>query len=240
MDVFSKNNLALHTAGVIESFLTSRQYDIVIPKAQADIANMVQLNNQGQEDLAYQIAMSVGADVYIVFSGSVDRQGLTHKAAVTVKAYETTTARGLGTETGYSKDRPTKIHEKALIEEATNDAIEKVLSRVDQYWKQDQSKGQQYKLHIKLSSQWDKNLRIDIQDKVAAYLENNFKNLREVVLTDHVMEYVLWVPRSQAKKASSLYRKIRRSIESDIPGVSLSRDVVNKKLLLLELKPQEL
>lgn len=239
MEVFSNNDLANHTAGVIESFLTSRKYEIMIPKAQADIGQMIELSSQGATpDPAYQIAMSVGADVYIVFSGSVDRQGLTHKAAVSVKAYETTTGRGLGTETGYSKDRPLKIHEKALIEEATNDAIEKVLSRVDQYWKKDQEKGAQYRVHFKMASGWPPELKTDVQDRVAFYLEENFRNIREVALTPEAMEFIIWAPRSQAKKASSLYRKLKNELEASVPRLKVSRQVLNKKLLILELKSQ--
>ena len=238
LDVFDTNKFAKHTASVIESYLTSRQYEVQVPRAISEISQLVELT-QGNIDQSFKLAMSVGADVYVTFSGTVDRQGNSHKAAVSIKAYETTTGRALGVETGYSKDRPLKIHEKALIEEACNEAIDKVLSRIDAYWKKDQSIGSQYRINMVMDDSWSPRLKVDVQDQVAEWIESKFKTYKEIAMSKKTMEYIIWAKPSQAKSASSLYRMMRKEIEQKIPGVYLSRKSLNKKLLILELKPMD-
>ena len=239
LDVFATNKLASHSAGAMESFLTARQYEVVIPRAMNEIDQLVDLQgeNKGvEEDLSYKLSLSIGADVYITFSGTVDRVGNTHKASVVIKAYETTTGRALGTETGYSKDRPVQTKQKVLVEEAVNDAMEKVLSRLTQYWKKDQEKGLQYKVVLKLSPEWNEDQRENITDGLEDILEDAFPKNKEIVSTDKTMDYIVWAHRSEYKRASKIYRKLKKEFAKRLAGGKISKISTNKKLLILQVK----
>src|SRR5271157_2470311 len=100
LEVFDKNPLAKHAAAVIESYLTARKYDVLVPKAMDQINEMTKLQGEVkgvEEDPGYQLALALGSDVYIVFAGMVYSS---NKVTLQLKAYETTTGRLLGTETG--------------------------------------------------------------------------------------------------------------------------------------------
>jgi hypothetical protein len=46
LDVFDKNPLAKHAAAVIESYLTARKYDVLVPKAAEQISEMTKLQGE--------------------------------------------------------------------------------------------------------------------------------------------------------------------------------------------------
>jgi hypothetical protein len=128
IQVFEANPLAKHAAAVIESYLTARKYDVVVPQSIDQINEMTRLHGDiksAEEDMGYQLALALGSDIYIVFAGMVYSQ---NKVTLQIKAYETTTGRLLGTETGYSAARPGPA--EPLVEEAVNSAIDKVLQRL--------------------------------------------------------------------------------------------------------------
>ena len=72
----------------------------------------------------------------------------TNKYSITIRVFETTTGRLLGSETGYSKSR--KSEKMLNIEEAINDAIDKVITKVINYWNSDLKNGIQYKTIIQI------------------------------------------------------------------------------------------
>ncbi|MDP8231663.1 MAG: DUF6175 family protein, partial [Candidatus Zophobacter franzmannii] len=143
-----------HSASVIESYLTARQYEVSVPEQmdQINSLNEAQMDLGGQEeDYAYQLALSIGSDVYITYSGSVEEAGYgAQKFAVQVRAYETTTGRLLGTETGYSRERKGDI--MVSIEEALSEPIANVLNRISNYWTDDLSNGIQYKIVVAIDT----------------------------------------------------------------------------------------
>lgn len=227
-------------AGVIESFLTARSYDVVIPEQ----ARAVQETNRAQllikdagEDIAYQLAMIHGSDLYITFSLSMSRRTLgkteVSKAAVTIKAFETTTARSLGTETGYSEERPGS--DAVLIEEAVNDAIHNVLSRLESYWKEDTKRGSQYKVILRLEDGLSLDEIDDVQFTVGSLLDETARQVKENLITDQTMDYIIWVDPEQYGRSSNLYQQLRRQFSTLQPLFRMRRIQVNRKLLLLEI-----
>ena len=122
VELLQTNPKIRHAASVVESFLTARQYDVVVPEAQENLENLnsAQMSlGDREEDFGYQLALSIGSDIYITYSGGVESAGYgTEKYSMNVRAYETTTARLLGTETGYSQARKGEV--MVSIEEAMN------------------------------------------------------------------------------------------------------------------------
>ncbi len=229
LQVFEANPLAKHAAAVIESYLTARKYDVVVPQSADQISQMTRLHGDikgAEEDMGYQLALALGSDIYIVFSGMVYAQ---NKVTLQIKAYETTTARLLGTETGYSAARPGPA--EPLVEEAVNSAIDKVLQRLVNYWQDDVKKGIQYKLVFKsLSGAIDENLK----DKISDLMDSTFALSKDNIITDKTLDYNVWAKKTEFNKSRNIYRKFRDALKS---SAKLSEIVVNRKLIIIGIEP---
>jgi len=229
LEVFDKNPLAKHAAAVIESYLTARKYDVLVPKAMDQINEMTKLQGEVkgvEEDPGYQLALALGSDVYIVFAGMVYSS---NKVTLQLKAYETTTGRLLGTETGYSASRPGPA--EPLVEEAVNSAIDKVLQRLINYWQDDVKKGIQYKLVFKsISGSIDE----AVKDKISDVMDETFALSKENVVSDKTLDYNVWAKKGDYNKSSKIYRHFRDSLKST---AKLTQININKKLIIIGVEP---
>lgn len=235
LDVFGSNPLAQQCAGAIESYLTQRQYEVVSPRGQENLGSQVQMIGSiksPDEDQTYQIALATGADVYVVFAGEVASVPGGRKASLVVKAYETSTARLLGTETGYSQTRPNAT-DGVLVEEATNDAIDKVLQRVNNYWKTDADRGIQYKLVIRYNGNFGPERKQDLSDALEELVEKEFSEHKVNISTDKTEDYIVWAPKESVAGTGAISRIFRKKLE--LPGVKVREILKNRKLLILEL-----
>jgi len=230
LQVFEANPLARQAAGVIESFLTARRYDVIVPRAAEQLNDLasVQSQHRGNEvDIAYQLSLALGADVYITFSGQVDN----NQARVVIRAYETTTARLLGTETGFSERRPGASQE-ALVEEAINGAIQNVLARITEFWIEDTRRGIQYKLILNVIGSFSQRQLTDLQFAVSDAVSEMFSTSREVIITDATMDYLVWTTNPQLNSSMNIFRELRNRLErfTDVQRIN-----INRKLIILGL-----
>jgi len=235
LEIMDKNRIAQQTSGVIESYLTARQYEVLIPRASDNLNSQVDMLStvKGvEEDVSYKIALSSGCDIFITYSGQVSATQGGRKASLVVKAFESTTGRALGTETGYSQVRP-NTSDEALSEEATSDAIDKVLQRVTNYWKADARKGLQYKVVLKITGKFSEAVGEQIRDGMEDLVDKEFPGSKQNILTPKTMDYTLLAPRSKYKTSSNVSRALRTKLE--IPGVKVKESIRNRKLLLLEV-----
>ncbi len=239
IDLLRSDRLLKKGAEVIESYLTARKYDVQVPEQMETLSELAQAQAglKGiEEDYAYLLALAIGSDVYITYNVKIERRyvGSTEyrKAVVAARAYETTTARLLGTETGYSGEYA--VPEEAVVEEAMNDAIDKVLSRIMAYWKDDLTRGLQFKLLFRITGNFDE----DTHDEILMATENSLKKLcnrtKQNVVTDQTMDYIVWVDPKKYNSPLALFRDIRKQIESAVP-VKVKRINANRKLLVLEI-----
>ena len=235
LEIMDKNRIAQQTSGVIESYLTARQYEVLIPRATDNLNSQVDMLStvKGvEEDVSYKIALSSGCDIFITYSGQVSATQGGRKASLVVKAFESTTGRALGTETGYSQVRP-NTSDEALSEEATSDAIDKVLQRITNYWKADARKGLQYKVVLKITGKFSESVGEQIRDGLEDLVDKEFPGNKQNILTSKTMDYTLLAPRSKYKTSSNVSRALRTKLE--IPGVKVKETIRNRKLLLLEV-----
>ena len=231
-------------ARVIESYLTARQYDVQVPDQMVAIQALTEAQQSlkgMEEDYGYQLALSIGSDVYITYSIEIESRDMgsstVRKAMVSVRAYETTTARLLGTETGYSAERPSP--ELAVIEEAINDAVDKVLSRISAYWKEDLNRGVQYKLIFRIEGDFDEDEREEIAFVISDLIEAFCNHSRENVVTESTLDYLVWAKADQFSKSSKLYRALRKSFPDEFEGGKLKSININRKLILLSIVEAE-
>lgn len=229
IQVFDSNPYAKHAAASIESYLTARKYDVLVPRAADQLNEMTKLQGEvkgTEEDPAYDIALALGADVYIVFSGIVYSA---NKVTLQLRAYETTTARLLGTETGYSGSRPGPA--EPLIEEAINSAIDKVLQRISNYWQDDAKKGIQYKLIFKSLSG---TINESVTDKISDLMDGAFALSKENVVTEKTLDYNVWAKKADFNKSSKIYRYFRDNLSTISKASQIN---INRKLIIVGLEP---
>jgi hypothetical protein len=225
LQVLDTDPLARHAAAVIESYLTARQYEVVVPNA-VDQLN-AQTKMQGEisdvdEDPAFQLAIAMGSDIYLVFAGMVYAG---NKVSLHVKAYETTTARLLGSETGYSAVRIGPA--EPLVEEAVNSAIDKVLQRLVNYWQEDARKGIQYKLVFRsIAGDMDET----VQEKIISLIEDNFALSKENIISGKTIDYNVWAKKSDFSKSSTIYNYFRDEMKD---AATLQKVILNKKLIII-------
>jgi hypothetical protein len=224
----------------IESYLTARGYDVIVPEQQKfliDYGDMMRQVTGGPEDLSYKIALSIGSDVYITYSVSLEEDyvGSTqnYKSSVAVRAFETTTARLLGSETGYSPERPAAI--EAVTEEAIHDAVEKVLARINAYWQEDLQRGVQYRIIFDIKGDFDRVRLEAIQDALADVLASLVVQSKEDITTDQTVSYLVWAKPAQYGNARDLYRDLREEFAAKVSGAAIEREQFNRKLLLLRI-----
>lgn len=231
LQVLDKNSLAKQAAAVIESYLTARMYEVVVPRAMDQIDQMTKLQADiagASEDPAYAMAMAIGSDVYFVYSGQVGNG----KASVAVKAYETTTARLLGTETGYSKTRPGAA-QGALVEEAVSDAVDKVLERIKAYWQADLKQGLQYRIIFRVEGSFSPDALESLQMKIGDLIEENFDKSKENVLTAKTMDYNIWAKKDDFSRSAKIYQMLKEQLA----GKAKLRQInINRKLLILAIE----
>ncbi len=242
VDLLRSDRLLKKGAEVIESYLTARKYDVQVPEQMETLSELAQAQAglKGiEEDYAYQLALAIGSDVYITYNVKVEERYIgstkVRKAVVAARAYETTTARLLGTETGYSGEHP--VPEETVVEEAMNDAIDKVLSRIMAYWKDDLTRGLQFKLLFRINGNFDEDTHDEILMATESALKKICNRSKQNVVTDQTMDYIVWVDPKKYNSPLALFRDLRRSIESAVP-VKVRRINANRKLLIVKIAEQ--
>lgn len=232
------NHSARHTGGVIESHLTAKQYEVLDAQQVEQIGQLVDVQTQvsgGDEDISYQIALSIGSDVYITYSGEYESSGYnTRRYALTVRAFETTTGRLLGAETGYSQAR--QGDSNISIEEAATGAIDAVLARIDSYWRDDASRGVQYKLVLNVDSYYDDDEAFDIQDIFIESLEELCSSVKENISTTYTTDVQVWVNPAKYNSSRALFRALRNKFSEASWSSNLKTITINRKLIQLKVE----
>ncbi len=228
-------------ASVIEAFLTQKKYNVVAPDQAQKLfeQHQAQLSVKGhEEDLSYAIALSVGSDVYFTYSITVDTRKVgsseVRKVSASVRAYETTTARLLGAETGYSEESAAPA--AALAEAAITNAMNNVLSRVTAYWQDDMKNGAQYKIIFNITGQFDEDTKYDIADAVSKTFKKIASKSKENVVSDKTIDYLVWIADKDLQSPSSLFRELRREFGNNFSQGKLKQISLNRKFIILAIE----
>ena len=240
IDALATDALVARGATVIEGYLTANQYDVVVPDQALSLEklNSAQMDVKDRdEDIAYQLALAIGTDVYIDYKGTFEDAGYgTQRYSLDVRAYETTTARLLGSETGYSQGR--SGDQMLSVHEAMNDAIANVLARVNEYWKKDLKSGVQYKLIISIAgSDFDEDDLEEIQFGLMDAIDAIANKSKENIVTDNTMDYLVWIDPKEYDNPSRIFRSLRdefKDIGEDY-GAKLRKVNTNRKMILLKV-----
>jgi len=237
IDILRNDPVAKHSAGVIESHLTAKQYDVLAAQQVEQLASLSSTTSMvagTEEDISYQLALSIGSDIYITFAGAWETASYnTQRYGITVRAFETTSGRLLGSETGYSQAR--QGESLISVEEAINGAADAVLSRIDSYWRDDLRRGVQYKLILSIGSAYSDDEAFDMQDIFLETLKKMCGSTKENIATARVMDLQVWVDPSRYDSSRALLRDLKQAFNGSAWGAQLTTININRKLIQLRV-----
>jgi len=136
---------------IVLSFLSDKGFEVEIinPDSKVDKVISTSLALSGNIDPSYLLAVSAGSDIFIDINPTVDSKqkfdSEFKKASVSIKAYYTVSKKLLGSATGFSQELETSS-DNLVLQEATNDAVNKLLSQIKRNWVKESKKGKNFKL----------------------------------------------------------------------------------------------
>lgn len=241
LQALQSDSLLQQAASVIEAFLTANRYNVVEPEQAAQLYQQEKavLSLKGDaEDPSYMIALSVGSDIYLTYSVTVSTRyagnTVVHRASASVQAFETTTARLLASETGYSQESAAPA--TALVEAAITNAMNNVLSRINAYWQEDIKNGLQYKIIFNIVGQYSNNEKYDIEDAVAKTLNQIADRTKENIVSDRTMDYSVWIDNTDLQSPLSIFLKLRKVFNNNFPEGKLEQILLNRKLIMVGIE----
>lgn len=135
----------------VTSFLTERRWSLVDRKAALAARKKLKAISgiQGMpQDVDAQVALSAGADIYMVFSVTLS----THRgmeASVSVKAKDVTTAQLMASATESSRQHMAGTPAVKVLQEALGNAMPKVFKDLQGYWQQQAAQGRPVKVVVR-------------------------------------------------------------------------------------------
>jgi hypothetical protein len=241
LDELKSNAVLKQGASTIESYLTAKKYSVIAPDQAEQIFQQqkAQMSLKGhEEDLSYSIALSVGSDVYITYTITVDTRKVgstdVRKASVSVRAFETTTARLLGTETGYSEESAAPA--TALVEAAVANALNNVISRINSYWQDDMKNGLQYKVIVNITGKFDEDTKYDLEDAVQKTLKKLCSKTKQNVTSDKTIDYLVWVSNPDMQNPTGFFREMRKEFNANFSAGKLRQVNLNRKLMMVAVE----
>jgi hypothetical protein len=182
--------------------------------------------------------LTVGSDIYVTYTITIDTRKVgtsdVRKASVSVRAYETTTARLLGAETGYSEESAAPA--TALVEAAVNNALDNVMSRINAYWQDDAKNGLQYKVRLSITGQFDEDTRYDLEDAVQKTLKKLCNRTKQNVSSEKTLDYNVWVTNPDMQNPSGFFREMRKEFDAQFSAGKLHQVALNRKLMILAVE----
>ena len=143
-----ETQLGLVVTDYVTSFLTERRWNHVDRRsAQAAQKQMKAISGiQGMpQDVDAQVALSAGADIYMVFSVTLSTaRGM--EANVSVKAKDVTTAQVMASATQSSRQHMAGTPVAKVLQEALGNAMPKVFRDLQGYWQQQVADGRPVKV----------------------------------------------------------------------------------------------
>ena len=232
MQVVSNNPFARATMEGINEYLTEKGYEVRSLEGSEDLSGLIQMQGDisgNGDDMSYVAGLALGADVYIKFSGSMKSDMVT----VEISAYETSTARLLGTKTGSVQNHgSSKDNLRYLAHSAAKKAMPSLERTIHSYWSEDLKKGVQYKVIMRIGERFSGTALEDLQDQGISAIRSHFKSVKVNAMTEKTMDLIVYANPSEYPAAFAVYSAIRQSISGFTQAKK--NNIVNK-LIILEL-----
>ena len=216
----------------INEYLTEKGYEVRSLEGSEDLSSLIQMQGDisgNGDDMSYMAGLALGADIYIKFSGSIKNDMITAE----VSAYETSTARLLGSKTSSVQDH-TKNRDnlRYLVHSAAEKAMPALERTIHSYWSEDLKKGIQYKVVMRIGERFNGSALEDLQDQGVSALRNRFSSVRVNAMTEKTIDLSVYANPQEYPDAFAVYSAIRQSLASF--AQAKKNNIVNK-LVILEL-----
>ena len=217
----------------IHSYLTKKNYEVKSVEGQETLNEILQMQNDianTEDDLSYLAGIALDADVYIKFKQEVTND----EVSVELSAYEASTARLLGSQTSTVRNNghTSKINIASNLGAAVRKAMPGLETKILSYWKNDLSKGNQYKVVINIKGEYSDSQTEDLHDAIMKGLKGNFSSVKVNVMTAKTLDFVIYASAVKYKDAQEVYSKIRQILK---PLADTKKNNITRKLILMEL-----
>ena len=230
--VVANNPFARAAMEGVNEYLTEKGYEVRSLEGNEDLGNLIQMQgdiSENGDDMSYVAGLALGADVYIKFSGYVKN----HMVTVELSAYETSTARLLGSKTGTVQDHGSRSeNQRYLVHSAAKKALPALEKTIQSYWREDWKKGIQYKVVMRIGEQFSGSNLEELQDQAVSSLRKVFKSVRVNSMTDKTIDLIVYASPSDFPDAHSVYFAIRENLAH---VAQAKKNNITNKLVILEL-----
>ena len=229
-DPFSKA-----TMDGINDYLAHKHYEVKSLEGSTELDHIIQLQNDiagNDEDLAYIASLTLNADIFIRYSGKMDSKGF---VTVELKAYESTTARLLGSQSSSinSHGRTSPVDQQANLKSAAKKAMPSIEKQILDYWKDDLNFGTQYKVVMNITGSYSDSDLEDLQDQITQKLKKTFNKVKINSMTAKTIDLVVYADPVKFEDVNEVYRTIRQATK---PLAETKKLNITKKLIVMEVK----
>ena len=219
----------------INDYLAQKHYEVKSLEGSTELDHIVQLQNDiagNDEDLAYIASLTLNADIFIRYSGKMDSKGF---VTVELKAYESTTARLLGSQSSSinSHGRTSPVDQQANLKSAAKKAMPSIEKQILNYWKDDLNFGTQYKVVMNITSNYSDSDLEELQDQITQKLKKTFNKVKINSITAKTIDIVVYADVAKFEDVNEVYRTIRQTVK---PLAETKKLNITKKLIVMEVK----
>lgn len=234
MQQVSSNPFSKAAMDGLNDYLAKKHYEVKSLEGSSELEHIVQLQNDiagNEEDLAYLASLTLNADIFIKFSGSMDNNGF---VTVELKAYESTTARLLGSQSSSidSHGRTSPVDMQANLKTAAKKAMPSVEKQILSYWNDDLQYGTQYKVIMNISGSYEATQLEDLQDRITQSLKEKFPKVKVNSMTAKTLDLVVYAHAAEFEDVNEVYRTIRETLR---PMAESKKQNITKKLIVMEI-----
>lgn len=231
IDVIRKNPLAKTAMEVINAYLTSRDYNVVGLESQAQLDEVVALQSAiagNDDDLAYAAGLTVGADINITYSGSIQENDI----VIDLNASEASTAQLLGSESvrmPVAKDES----QRALVQKAMEKAIVGLENKIRTKLAAQLEVGVQYKVIAHLVGQFTDDQAEEISNIVSMKIRKNFNKMVVNSMSRNTYDLMVFADPDKLEDAQMVYGEFYEALS----GIAkVRKQNITKKLIILEIQ----
>lgn len=231
IDVVRKNPLAKTAMEVINAYLTSRDYNVVGLESQAQLDEVVSLQSTiagNDEDLAYAAGLTVGADINITYSGSIQENDI----VIDLNASEASTAQLLGSES-VRMSTSSGESQRALVQKAMEKAIVGLENKVRAKLAAQMEMGVQYKVIAHLVGQFTDDQAEEISNIVSMKVRKNFNKMVVNSMSRNTYDLMVFADPDKLEDAQMVYGEFYEALS----GIAkVRKQNITKKLIILEIQ----
>lgn len=231
IEVIHRNPLAKTSMEVINAYLTSHGYTVKSLESQTQLDNVIQMQfdiaNQ-DDDLSYVAGLTVGADISITYSGSIQDDAI----VIDLHASEASTANLLASESVLMRnenDDPQRV----LVQQAMKSAIEKLESKIRNHLIEQQEIGVPYKIVARLNKEFTDEQAEEISNTISLSIRPKFSKMQINSMTRSTLDILVYVDPSKYEDAQMVYAEFSKSLS----GIAkVRKQNITKKLIIMEIQ----